>query len=189
MDSGSGSRWPTGWLLSFHHIIQHIHVARLGSVPPRRASVFVCRNHFRHTKTQLAPVRRRVQFRHSQRTIPLSKKHLRNKKSRADSPLQYYEDLQGLKSAIVGHARPPKDIGNQPPKTALPCGQMDSNRHMTAWIFDGEEISPNKYFRIYRFPEFRNSGNIHSKGDSCTSMNIELKIQHDQSPTPQIFKR
>ncbi len=74
MDSGSGSRWPTGWLLSLHHIIQHIHVARLGSVPPRRASVFVCRNHFRHTKTQLAPVRRRVQFRHSQRTIPLPEK-------------------------------------------------------------------------------------------------------------------
>ena len=135
MDSGSGSRWPTGWLLSFHHIIQHIHVARLGSVPPRRASVFVCRNHFRHTKTQLAPVRRRVQFRHSQRTIPLSKKHLRNKKSRADSPLQYYEDLQGLKSVLVGHARPPKDIGNQPPKTALPCRQTTNKPSMKLVLY------------------------------------------------------
>ena len=78
----------------------------------------------------------------------------KTKKSRADSLLQYYEDLQGLKGVVVGHARPPEDTGNQPLKTALPCGQMDSNRHMTACIFDGEEISPNKYFRIYRFPEF-----------------------------------
>lgn len=135
MDSGSGSRWPTGWLLSLHHIIQHIHVARLGSVPPRRASVFVCRNHFRHTKTQLVPVRRRVQFRHSQRAIPLSKRHLRNKKSWADSPLQYYEDIQGLKSAIVGHIRPPEDTGNQPPKTALPCGQTTNNPSMKLLLY------------------------------------------------------
>ena len=105
-------------------------MARLGSVPPRKASVFVCRNHFRHTKTQLAPVRRRVQFRHSQRTIPLLKKHLRNEKSRADSPLQYYEDLQGLESTVVGHERPPEDTGNQPPKTALPCRQTSNNPPM-----------------------------------------------------------
>ena len=135
MDSGSGSRWPTGWLLSLHHIIQHIHVARLGSVPPRRASVFVCRNHFRHTKTQLAPVRRRVQFRHSQRTIPLLKKHPRNKKTRADSPPQYYEDLQGLKSVVVGHARPPEDTGNQSPETALPCGQTSNNPSMKLLLY------------------------------------------------------
>ena len=107
MDSGSGSRWPTGWLLSFHHIIQHIHVARLGSVPPRRARTFVGQTAGCRTKVHLAPVRRRVQFRHSQRTIPLLKKQFRNEKSRTDSPLQYYEDLQGLKSALVGHARPP----------------------------------------------------------------------------------
>ena len=154
MDSGSGSRWPTGWLLSLHHIIQHIHVARLGSVPPRRARTFVGQTAGCRTKVHLAPVRRRVQFQHWQRAIFLSKRHLRNKKSWADSPLQYYEDLRGLKNAVVGHARPPEDTGNQPLKTALPCGQMDSNRHMTACIFDGEEISPNKYFRIYRFPEF-----------------------------------
>ena len=135
MDSGCSSRWPTDWLLSFHHSIQHIHVARLGSVPPRRASVFVCRNHFRHTKTQLAPVRRRVQFRHSQRTIPLLKKQLRNEKSRADSPLQYYEDLQGLKNAVVGHARPPEDTGNQSLKTALPCGQTSNNPSMKLLLY------------------------------------------------------
>lgn len=157
--------------------------------PPRRARTFVGQTAGCRTKVHLAPVRRRVQFRHPQRTIPLPKKHLRNKKTRADSPLQYYEDLQGLKSAVVGHARPPKDTRNQPPKTALPCGQMDSNRHMTAWIFDGEEISPNKYLQIYRFLEFWNSGNIHSKGDSCTFMDIEMKIQHDESSTMQIFKR
>ena len=104
--------------------------------PPRRARTFVGQTAGCRTKTQLAPVRRRVQFRHSQRTIPLSKRQLRNEKSRADSPLQYYEDPQGLKNAVVGHARPPEDTGNQSPETALPCGQMDSNRHMTAWIFD-----------------------------------------------------
>ena len=157
--------------------------------PPRRARTFVGQTAGCRTKVHLAPVRRRVQFRHPKRASPLLNGHFRNEKSRADSPPQYYENLQGLKSAVVGHTRPPEDTGNQPPKTALPCGQMDSNRHMTAWIFDGEEISPNKYFRIYRFPEFWNSGSIHSKGDSYTSMNIELKIQHDQSSTPQIFKR
>ena len=135
MDSGSGSRWPTGWLLSFHHIIQHIHVARLGSVPPRRASVFVCRNHFRHTKTQLAPVRRRVQFRHPKRASPLLKEHFRNEKSRADSPLQYYEDLQGLKSVVGGHARPPEDTGNQSPKITLPCGQTSKNPSMKLLLY------------------------------------------------------
>ena len=91
--------------------------------------------HFRHTKTQLAPVRRRVQFRHSQRTISLLKKHLRNEKSRADSPPQYYEDLQGLKNSVVGHARPPEDIGNQPPKTALPCGQTSNNPTMKRLLY------------------------------------------------------
>ena len=95
--------------------------------PPRRARTFVEQTAGCRTKVHLAPVRRRVQFRHSQRAIPLSKRHLRNKKTRADSPLQYYEDLQGLKSALVGHARPPKDIGNQPPKTALLCGQTSNN--------------------------------------------------------------
>ena len=54
---------------------------------------------------------------------------------------------------------------------------------------DGKKISPNKYFRIYRFPEFRIPGNIHPNGDSCTFMDIELKIRHDRSLTPQIFKR
>ena len=98
--------------------------------PPRRASVFVGQTAGCRTKTQLAPVRRRVQFQHSQRTTPLLKKHLRSEKSRVDSPLQYYEDLQGLKSAVVGHARPPEDIGNQPPKTALPCGQTSNNPPM-----------------------------------------------------------
>lgn len=63
------------------------------------------------------------------------KKHLRNEKSRADSPLQYYEDLQGLKSAVVGHARPPKDIGNQPPKTALPCRQTSNNPSMKLLLY------------------------------------------------------
>ena len=80
MDSGSGSRWPTDWLLSFHHIIQHIHVARLGSVPPRRARTFVGQTAGCRTKVHLAPVRRRVQFRYPQRTIPLPKKQLQNKK-------------------------------------------------------------------------------------------------------------
>lgn len=103
--------------------------------PPRRASVFVGQTAGCRTKTQLAPVRRRVQFRHSQRTIPLSKRHLRNKKSWADSPLQYYEDLQGLKSAVGGHARPPEDTGNQPPKTALSCGQMSNNPSMKRLLY------------------------------------------------------
>ena len=103
--------------------------------PPRRASVFVGQTAGCRTKTQLAPIRRRVQFRHSQRTNPLLKKHLRNEKSRADSPLQYYEDLQGLKSAVVGHARPPEDIGNQPPKTALPCGQTSNNPSMKLLLY------------------------------------------------------
>lgn len=42
---------------------------------------------------------------------------------------------------------------------------------------------------IYRFTDFRNSGNIHSKGDSCTFMDIEMKIQHDRSSATQIFKQ
>lgn len=103
--------------------------------PPRRARTFVGQTAGCRTKVHLAPVRRRVQFRHPQRTIPLPKKHLRNKKTRADSPLQYYEDLQGLKSAVVGHARPPEDIGNQPPKTALPCGQTSNNPSMKLLLY------------------------------------------------------
>ena len=103
--------------------------------PPRRARTFVGQTAGCRTKVHLAPVRRRVQFRHSQRTIPLLKKQLRNEKSRADSPLQYYEDLQGLKSVLVGHARPPKDIGNQPPKTALPCRQTSNNPSMKLLLY------------------------------------------------------
>ncbi len=103
--------------------------------PPRRASVFVGQTAGCRTKTQLAPVRRRGQFRHPQRTIPLPKKHLRNKKTRADSPLQYYEDLQGLKSAVVGHERPPEDTGNQSLKTALPCGQTSNNPSMKLLLY------------------------------------------------------
>ena len=118
--------------------------------PPRRASVFVCRNHFRHTKTQLAPVRRRVQFRHPKRVSPLLKEHLRNKKSRADSSLQYYEDLQGLKSAVVGHARPPEP----PPKNRMALQADGFKPTHDGMDIDGKKISPNKYFRIYRFPEF-----------------------------------
>lgn len=150
--------------------------------PPRRARTFVGQTAGCRTKVHLAPVRRRVQFRHSQRTIPLSKRQLRNEKSRADSPLQYYEDPQGLKNAVVGHARPPEP----PRKTAWPCGQMDSNRHMTAWI------SMEKRFlqiNISGFTDFRNSGNIHPKRDSCTFMDIALKIRHDKSSIPQIIKR
>ena len=103
--------------------------------PPRRARTFVGQTAGCRTKVHLAPVRRRVQLRHSQRTTPLPKKHLRNEKSRADSLLQYYEDLQGLKSVLVGHARPPKDIGNQPPKTALPCGQTSNNPSMNLLLY------------------------------------------------------
>jgi len=57
------------------------------------------------------------------------------KKTRADSLLQYYENLQGLKSSVVGHARPPEDIGNQPPKTALPCGQTSNNPSMNLLLY------------------------------------------------------
>ena len=62
-------------------------------------------------------------------------RQLRNEKSRADSPQQYYEDLQGLKSALVGHERPPEDIGNQPPKTALPCRQTSNNPSMKLLLY------------------------------------------------------
>lgn len=103
--------------------------------PPRRARTFVGQTAGCRTKVHLAPVRRRVQFQHSQRTTPLLKKQLRNEKSRADSLLQYYEDLQGLKSAVVGHERPPEDIGNQPPKTALPCGQTSNNPSMNLLLY------------------------------------------------------
>ena len=90
--------------------------------PPRRASVFVGQTAGCRTKTQLAPVRRRVQFRHPKRVSPLLKEHLRNKKSRADSSLQYYEDIQGLKSTIVGHARPPEDTGAGIRSLVVSCG-------------------------------------------------------------------
>lgn len=42
---------------------------------------------------------------------------------------------------------------------------------------------------ISGFTDFRNSGNIHPKRDSCTFMDIVLKIQPDKSSTPQIIKR
>ena len=103
--------------------------------PPRRARTFVGQTAGCRTKVHLAPVRRRVQFQHSQRIIPLSKRCLRNKKSWADSPLQYYEDLQGLKSVVVGHARPPEDTGNQSLKIALPCGQTSNNPSMKLLLY------------------------------------------------------
>ena len=42
---------------------------------------------------------------------------------------------------------------------------------------------------ISGFTDFRNSGNIHPKRDSCTFMDIALKIRHDKSSIPQIIKR
>ena len=103
--------------------------------PPRRARTFVGQTVGCRTKTQLAPVRLRVQFWHPQRTPSLLKEQRRNKKSRADFPLQYYEDLQGLKSSFVGHSRPPKGTGNQPPKTALPCRQTSNNPSMKLLLY------------------------------------------------------
>ena len=107
----------------------------LGAYRLAERAIFVGQTAGCRTKTQLAPVRRRVQFRHPKRVSPLLKEHLRNKKSRADSSLQYYEEIQGLKSTIVGHARPPKDIGNQPPKTALPCRQTSNNPSMKLLLY------------------------------------------------------
>ena len=118
--------------------------------PPRRARTFVGQTAGCRTKVHLAPVRRRVQFRHSQRTIPLSKRQLRNEKSRAYSPLQYYEDPQGLKNAVVGHARPPEP----PPKNRMTLRADGFKPTHDGMDIDGKKISPNKYFRIYRFPEF-----------------------------------
>ena len=104
--------------------------------PPRRARTFVGQTAGCRTKVHLAPVRRQVQFRHPKRASTLLKEHLRNEKSRADSPPQYYEDLQGLKSVIVGHIRPPEDTGNHPPpKTALPCGQTSNNPSMNLLLY------------------------------------------------------
>ena len=103
--------------------------------PPRRARTFVGQTAGCRTKVHLAPVRRRVQFWHPKRASTLLKEHPRNKKTRADSPPQYYEDLQGLKSALVGHARPPEDTGNQSLKTALPCGQTSNNPSMKLLLY------------------------------------------------------
>ena len=88
------------------------------------------------TKTQLAPVRRRVQFRHPKRASTLLKEQFRNEKSRADSPPQYYKDLQGLKSVVVGHARPPEDIGNQSPENRITLrANVQQSIHETAIVF------------------------------------------------------
>ena len=49
------SRRASGSFSLFHHFEDCMAVSRLGSdTRPRRASVFVCRKTFRHTKTQLA---------------------------------------------------------------------------------------------------------------------------------------
>ena len=100
----------------------------LGAYRLAERAIFVGQTAGCRTKTQLAPVRRRAQFRHSQRTIPLPKKHPRNEKSRADSPLQYYEDLQGLKSTVGGHERPPEDTGNQPREPHYLAGKRPTIR-------------------------------------------------------------
>ena len=57
------------------------------------------------------------------------------KKTRADSLLQYYENLQGLKSSVVGHARSPKDTRNQSSKAVLPCGQTSKNPSMKLLLY------------------------------------------------------
>ena len=104
--------------------------------PPRRARTFVGQTAGCRTKVHLAPVRRQVQFRHPKRASTLLKEHPRNKKTRADSPLQYYEDLQGLKSAVGGHARPPEDTGNQSPENRITLrANVQQSIHETAIVF------------------------------------------------------
>ena len=114
MDSGSGSRWPTGWLLSFHHIIQHIHVARLGSVPPRRASYF-CRTNRRLSDKNTA------RSRQATGTVPASKKSV-SALERASSKLKI---SGGFSAAILRGSSGIKKCG------CRPCEASEGHREST----------------------------------------------------------
>ena len=81
--------------------------------PPRRARTFVGQTAGCRTKTQLAPVRRRVQFRHSQRTIPLPEKASPKRKITGGFSAAILRGSSGIKKrgcrpckASGGHSEP-----------------------------------------------------------------------------------